>query len=904
MPWLRRLVNVFRSRRVDRDIQREVDFHINERADQLHTEGMPLAQARETARRHFGNTLRIREDSRRINSIGWLELLFQEFRFAMRVFRKSPAFAATAVLTLGLGIGATAAVFSVVDAVLIRPLPYPDPDRLIGIWHSAQFQAVTSRNVRLSSTMYLTYREHNRTFAEFGLWRPGAATVTGAGDPEQVRTIVVTHETLPALGVTPAIGRWFSAADDRYGTNETVMLTDGYWRRRFGGDAGIIGRAVTIDARPREVIGIMPRTFRFPIAGLAGVLNADADVILPQRFEPAQLLPNDVHTYIGIARLKPGVSLEQATVDVARMLPLWIAERGTSSAVLTAARFGPALRRVKEDVVGDVGSVLWVLMGTIGLVLLIACANVANLLLVRAEGRRQELTVRAALGAGWRHIARHLLAESVVLGVAGGALGLGLAYAGLQLLIAIGPVNVPRLSEISIDGRVLAFTLGMSVASAVLFGLIPALKFARPGRNMALGTVSGSRNIGDSPTRQRTQHALVIVQVGLAVVLLVASGLMIRTFLALRNVEPGFAVPSQVQTMRLSISQPEVPDPERVVRMQQDILNGLAGLPSVAAVSFATALPMESEFETSMAVTAEGEPVTQGIPPMRRSKNVAPGFFATLGIRLIAGRDFTWTDVVDRRPVVILSASMARDVWGDPAAAIGKRVRVGRGGPWNEVIGVAGDIHDSGVDQAPPAIVYWRAGIQGALSANGPTFTPRDVTFAIRSSRTGTEAFIRQLAQAIWATNPNLPLARVQTMGEIYDRSMARASFALVMLAIAGVMALTLGMVGVYGVISYAVSRRRREIGVRLALGAARTGILRQFLGQSIRVSAVACLCGVVLSLAVTRVLSGLLYGVSPVDTTTMAGVVVVVLLVATLAAMIPATRAALIQPMRTLREE
>ncbi len=387
-----RLVNVFRSRRIDRDIQREVEFHINERAEQLHAEGMPLAQARETARRHFGNALRIREDTRRVNSIGWMELLLQEFRFAMRVFRKSPAFAATAVLTLGLGIGATAAVFSVVDAVMIRPLPYPDPDQLIGIWHSAQFQAITSRNVRLSSTMYLTYREHNRTFAEFGLWRPGAATVTGAGDPEQVRTIVVTHDTLPALGVRPAFGRWFSEADDTYGTTETVMLTDGYWQRRFGGDAGIIGRVVTIDARPREVIGVMPRTFRF--------LNAEADIILPQRFEPAQLLPNDVHTYIGIARLKPGVSLEQATADVARMLPLWIAERGTNSSVLTAARFGPALRPVKEDVVGDVGPVLWVLMGTIGLVLLIACANVANLLLVRAEGRRQELTVRAALGCG------------------------------------------------------------------------------------------------------------------------------------------------------------------------------------------------------------------------------------------------------------------------------------------------------------------------------------------------------------------------------------------------------------------------------------------------------------------------------------------------------------------------
>ena len=891
-----RLVNVFRSRRIDRDIHREVEFHINERAEQLHAEGMPLGQARDTARRHFGNALRIREDARRVNSIGWMELLLQEFRFAMRVFRKSPAFAATAVLTLGLGIGATAAVFSVVDAVLIRPLPYPDPDRLIGIWHSAQFQAITSRNVRLSSTMYLTYREHNRTFAAFGLWRPGAATVTGAGDPEQVRTIVVTHETLPALGVRPASGRWFSAADDTFGTTETVILTDGYWRRRFGGDAGIIGRVVTIDARPREVIGVMPRTFRF--------LNTEADIILPQRFEPAQLLPNDVHTYIGIARLKPGVSLEQATADVARMLPLWIAERGTNSSVLTGARFGPALRSVKEDVVGDVEQVLWVLMATIGLVLLIACANVANLLLVRAEGRRQELTVRAALGAGWRHIARHLLAESVVLGVVGGALGLALAYAGLQLLIAIGPVNLPRLSEISIDARVLAFTMAVSVVSALVFGLIPALKFARPRRSLALGMISGSRNVGDSPTRQRTQHALVVVQVGLAVVLLVASGLMIRTFLALRNVEPGFAAPSQVQTMRLSISPPEVPDPDRVVRMQQDILNGLAGIPGVTAVSFATALPMESEFENSMAVTAEGEAVMQGIPPMRRSKNVAPGFFATLGIPLIAGRDFTWTDVIDRRLVVVLSASMAREVWGDPVAAVGKRVRVGRAGPWNEVIGVAGDIHDSGVDHAPPAIVYWRAGTQGAISATGPTFIPRDVTFAIRSSRTGTDAFITQIARVIWATNPNLPLARVQTMGEIYDRSMSRASFALVMLAIAGVMALTLGMVGVYGVISYAVSRRRREIGVRLALGAARIGILRQFLGQSVRVTAVACLCGLALSLALTRVMSGLLYGVSPADATTLVGVVAVVMLVATFAAIIPATRAAFIQPMRTLREE
>lgn len=509
--------------------------------------------------------------------------------------------------------------------------------------------------------------------------------------------------------------------------------------------------------------------------------------------------------------------------------------------------------------------------------------------------------MRAALGAGWRHIARHLLAESVVLGVGGGVLGLGLAHAGLQLLITIAPASLPRLSEIAIDGRVLLFTCAVSTASALLFGLVPAIRFARPKRGLALGTVSGGRNIGDIPTRQRAQQVLLVVQVGLAVVLLVASGLMIRTGQALRHIQPGFAAPSQVQTMRLSISQTEIPDPARVVRMQQDILNGLSALPGVASAAFASALPMESEFENNMAMMAEGEQVTDGIPPMRRSKNVTPGYFRTLGIPLIAGHDFTWTDVLERRPVVIVSQNLAQAVWGGPSNAIGKRMRIGRGGPWNEVIGVSGDVYDSGVDQAPPATVYFRAGVAGTAAQ---PFVARDVTFAIRSSRTGTDDLIRQLGQTVWAVNSGVPLARIQTLEDVYNQSMARTSFTLVMLAIAGTMALTLGMVGVYGVISYAVSRRRREIGLRLALGAARTGILRQFLGQSVRVSAVACLCGLALSLVLTQLMAGLLYGVSAKDATTMAGVAAIVLLVATLAAVIPATRAAFIQPMRTLREE
>jgi predicted permease len=895
MSWLRRLTTTFRASRVERDIDREFNFHLAERTDQLRAEGLPLEQARATAQRQLGNALRLREDTYRVRSLGWVERLTQDMRLALRMIRRNPGFALAAVGTLALGIGATTAIFSVVNAVLIRPLPYPDPDRLVGIWHFAQFQAVSSRNVRLSSTMYLSYREHNETFGAFGLWHTGAASVTGLGEPEQARTIVVTHETLPAIGVRPAIGRWFSREDDTPSTTETVILSHGYWQRRFAGDAAVVGRVVTIDSRPREVIGVMPRTFRF--------LNAEADVILPQRFEPAQLMPNDVHMYMGIARLKPGASLEQANTDVARMLPIWIAERGTNGPTLIAARFGPALRLLKEDVVGDVGPVLWLLMGTIGIVLLIACANVANLLLVRAEGRRQELTVRAALGAGWGHITRHLLVESVTLGVIGGALGLGLAYAGLELLVAVGPASLPRLSEISIDVRVLAFTLAVSVASALLFGLVPVVKYAAPKRGLALGAAAGSRTVGESRTRQRSQNALLVVQVGLAVVLLVTSGLMVRTFQALRNVQPGFAAPADVQTLRLSISVAEVPEAERVVRMQKDILDRLAALPDVTSVAFASSLPMESEFENNMAVTAEGQTSAEGIPPMRRSKNVAPGFFTTLQIPFIAGRDFTWADVYDRRPVVIVSQNMAREVWGEAAAAIGKRISIGRIGAWTEIIGVVGDVHDSGVDQAPPATVYWRAGVQGGVGRL-QAFIGRDVTFAIRSARTGTEGLVRQIGQAVWAVNKNLPIARVQTFDDVYSQSMARTSFTLIMLAIAGTMALALGMVGVYGVISYAVSRRRREIGLRLALGAARTAILRQFLGQGVRVSAVACLCGLALSLAVTRLLSRMLYGVSPTDPVTLSSVVALVLGVASLAALVPATRAAFTQPMRTLRED
>jgi predicted permease len=832
-----------------------------------------------------------------MNSIGWIERVAQDLRFAFRMIRRDTGFAVAAIGTLALGIGATTAVFSVVNGVLIRPLPYPQPDALIAVWHSAQFQGVTSNNIPLSSTMYLTYRERNQTFQDFGVWRAGAANVTGIGEPEEVTTLVVTHGTLPAIGVRPALGRWFSPADDTTATPETVILSHGYWQRRFGGDPAVLGRTITIDSRPREVIGAMPRGFSF--------MNSNADVILPQRFDGDQLRPNDVHAYVGIGRLKPGATLAQATADVARMLPIWITEYGTNQQVLTAARFAPALRTLKQDVIGDVGQLLWVLMGTIGIVLLIACANVANLLLVRTDGRQQELSVRAALGGGWLQIARQLLIESLTLGVLGGALGLALAYAGLRLLTTMGPTNLPRLAEVSIDPLVLAFTLAVSLLSGLLFGLIPVAKYAGPKMSAALGDAlhGGGRTVSQSRQRRRSQNALVVVQVALAVVLLVASGLMIRTFQALRHVQPGFARPDQIQMVRISIPETQVPEPERVLQMQHDIAEQLAAIPGVSAAAFATSLPMEMEFKNDQPVTAEDKTYAEGIPPLRRTKSVSPGLFATLGTPLVAGRDFTWTDLHATRQVAVVSANLAREMWGEPSAALGKRIRLGRAGTWNEIIGVVGDVYDSGADQRAPAIVYWRDGVQ-RVPGTSSEYIPRAVTFAIRSNRAGTEDFLKRVSQAVWTVNPSLPLSRVQTLGDVYERSMSRTSFAVVMLAIAGSMALVLGVIGIYGVISYTMSQRRREIGIRLALGAQQGALRRQFVRYGMALTGVGVAIGLGGATALTLLMSSLLFGISPLDPVTYLAVPLILVMAAALASYLPVQRATGLDAVEVLKAE
>ena len=554
MQWPSRIFS--RGRRYD-DLSASIQEHLEEKTEEFVEEGMPRKEAEQRALREFGNVTQIQERSREVWQWRAVESLAADLKFALRRLRKSPGFAATVVVTLAIGIGANTAVFSVLNSVLLKPLPYPEPGQLVSLWLDAPGAAGLtnfSNGLRISSSMYFTFAEHNRTFQSLGVWIPGTANVTGLAKPEEVHTTLVSDGVLQTLGVPPAAGRWLLKTDQEPRGAKAVMLSYGYWQRRFGGDASVVGRNITIDSQPREIVGVMPRGFR--------IVDRDFDVLIPLAFDRNhQILAG--FAYQSVARLKPGVSIQQADADVAHMIPMWMDSfsngPGTNSHFYETWKITPALRSLKQQVIGNIGNVLWVVMATIGLVMLIACTNVANLLLVRADGRQQELAIRSALGAGRARVARELLLESVSLGLLGGVVGIGVADAGLRLLAAIGPANLPRLNEISLDARSLGFTLVVSVLSGFLFGAVPAWKYSRAQGGVVLS--GGVRTASASRTRQRSRNVLVVTQVAMALVLLVSALLMIRTFQALRNVEPGFTDARHLQTMRIFIPDNLVADP-------------------------------------------------------------------------------------------------------------------------------------------------------------------------------------------------------------------------------------------------------------------------------------------------------------------------------------------------------
>ena len=873
--FVHRLRSIFRRSRAEASLQFEIDTHVEQLVKEALAAGMSETEARMMARRHFGSLEKTKEECRDARRVALIDNFMRDSRYALRMIWTRRGFSVPALLTLALGIGANIAIFTVLDAVLIRPLPYAKPERLVGVSNSAVFSGEVVNDWPLSLEMYSAYNDQAQSFADLGVWTPGAAAVTGGGDPEQVPTVAMTHGVLAALGVRPYFGRWFSSADEAPGAQKAAILSYRYWQRRFGGDRRVLGRLVDIDFVPHEVVGVMPRDFEF--------LNVDPDVFVAQTVAAGAPGSRDAD-FFGVARLKPDVSFAQANQDLARVLSI---SGGGSQAwrqALQELRVKPNVHSLKQDVVGDVGPFLKVLMGVLVIVLLLVCANVANLVQVRAQARRDEFAIRTALGAGRGRVAQQLIVESLALAILGGTAGLALASAGLWVLVTHGPA-LPRVTEISLDSTSLLFALACSVLSGILFGFIALVRSGLSDRP------KHTRGATANEEQVQAQNVLVVAQVALALVLMVGAGLLVRSFIALNNVKPGFTHPDQIQTIRLFIPEAQIPDPARAVQMQTDILHELAAIPGVTAAGFATALPLELQYRNGNPVSVEGKTPPGRIPPNRTIKSVSPGLFTALGTRLIAGRDFAWTDMVNPSRVAIISENMARENWGDASVALGRRIRVGTDGPWKVIVGVAEDVHDAGVDQPAPTLVYF----PGAR---------RSVSFALQTSRAGTESLLKELTQKIHAVDSSAPVGKVRTLGDLNKLAMERRSFALVLLAIAAVMAVTLSIIGVYGVLAYAVAQRRKEISIRVAVGAEPRTIKALFLRQGFVLTCLGVIVGLIAARGGSHWMGSLLFQVEPGDPLTYGVAAAVTVTAALAASYLPSRRAASANPIEALRSD
>lgn len=891
--WLRA---VTRRAQLERDLEAELRFHMETCAADLVRAGVAPAQAMRRARIEFGGTERVKEECRQAAGIYWMGALAQDTRHGLRTVGKSPAFSLVAILILALGTGATIAIFSIVNGVVLKPLPYPNAERLLTIDVTPLALDPAARGIAPED--YFVFREQNRTLEDIGIYAETdtdrGVNVTGAEAPERVHALHVTDGVLPVLGIRPMLGRIFSRADDAPGAPLAAIVTYGYWKRRYAGSPSAVGQTIVVDGTARQIIGVLPAHFRF-------FELQDLALILPLQLDRDKVYLGNF-SYFGIGRLKRGQTLEEANSDIARLLPIVLnsfpAPQGIGLDSFKNARIVPSLRPLKQDVIGNVARLLWVLMAGVTLVLLIACANVANLLLVRTEGRQHELAVRTALGAGRRRIAILLACEGAVLAFLGSTLGLGIAWIGLHLIMALAPAGLPRIGEIGIDGAVLLFTAGLAVTTASVSAVIPVFKYA--GVRAAIS--QSSRIVGASRRRHRVRNLLVMAQVALALVLLVCSGLMMRTFRALTRVDAGFALPAGIQTFRIAIPRSDVADDSRVVRVEQQIQDKLAAIPGVSAVAFSSAVPLDGDNMLDNVYAADHSYGPGELPPLRHLVCMSPGYLHTLGTPIVAGRDINWTDVYDKLPVALISENFAREYWRTPAAALGKRIRIFSNDDWREIIGVAGDVHDAGLDRPARTDVYWPA-----LAANfqgEPLRVIRNVAFLVRGAGAGKEALMKQMRAAVWSVDPKLPLASAYTLGYLYSKSLVRTSFSLAVLGIAAAIALLLGAIGLYGVIAYSVLQRTREIGIRIALGSERKDVVKMVLHEGMMLIGIGIAVGLTASCASTRFLASLLFGVNPTDPLTFSAVITLLGAIALIACYLPARRAARIDPIVALRYE
>jgi predicted permease len=875
------------------DVRDELEFHFAMRVDDLVRGGLAEAEARRRAEREFGDVDGVRREleeigrrrERRRERAGRWESLAQDARFAARTLRRSPGFAAAAALTLALGIGASTAMFSVLDGVLLRGLPVRAQDEVVVAWNRAP--ASDSDHLPLTFRELSDFRERSRAFRGVeGVAYQGAheQVLLDAGQPLVVRATWVTGGFLPLLGVVPAHGRVLLPADDAPGAAPTMVISHGLWRRRFGGDPAAVGRALEWNGRRFTVVGVMPRGFEYPhgAEAWAPVLPA-----FPRTLE-AQAHPAEVMVFDLVGRLRPGADARRAAEDLGAFLRAGDPERPPA---LRGMR--PTVTPLAELVVGDARGTVWAAAAAVGLLLLVACVNVANLLLVRGSARARELAVRSALGAGRRRLARQLLVESGVLSLLGGALGVAFAFAAVRVLVAVAPAELPRREMIGVDARVLGFALAATAAAALLAGLLPALLAAAgdPGARLR----GGGRTASGGPGGQALRHGLVVGQVALAIVVVAGAGLLVRSLAALQGVEMGFAA-ERLLVLETSLPPGLVPERPAQVALQEEMLARVAALPGVAAAAALPRPPFSGEGGWTAMYSGEGQaPGTQATNPWVNFEVVGPEYFRTLEIPLLRGRGFAADDREDAPRVAVVSEAVARHTWPgqDP---VGKRVKLGPAdapGEWHTVVGVVGETRYRELTDPQPSLYLPVRQFEG----------PVPMTLAVRT-RSDDAAVVPRIRGALRQAHPELLLAGGGTLRQLMAEPLARPRFGTLLLGSFAAMTLLLAAVGIYGVIAATVRGRTREMGIRLALGARAGEVRGLVLRQGMRLALTGCALGTAGALLGTRALRGMLFGVRPTDPATHLAVTALILATAALACWLPARRAGRVDPAGALRAE
>jgi putative ABC transport system permease protein len=806
--------------------------------------------------------------------------LLQDIRYGARMLWKSPGFTLVAIFTLALGIGANSAIFSVVNTVLLRPLAFRNPETLVRVKGELKKQGVDLEP--LSYPDFVDLKAQSQALEHVAAYTQTTGALTGGSEPERLRGANVSADLFPLLGVEPFIGRAFSPEEDRVGSNAVVVLSHALWQRRFGSDPRVVGQEIMLNGRSTTVVGVMPPDFNFPIQ------SAQRDYWMPLAPSVGERAEQRGSHYLNvIGRLKPGYTLAQAegeTVALSKRLEEQYAETNTG--------FSLAVVSAHEDVVKDVKPALLILLGAVGFVLLIACANVANLLLARAAGRAKEIAIRTALGAGRLRIVRQLLTESVLLSLVGGTLGLLIAVWGVDLLVASSPADIPRVKEIGLDMRVLVFTLLISVVTGIIFGLVPALQSSKLDLNESLK--EGGRGSTEGLRRNRVRSLLVVSEVALSLVLLISAGLLIKSFMRLRDVNPGFN-PNNVLAVNISLPPAKYADEPRQAAFFRDVLERIKATPGVVSAGAVFTLPLSGSNRANTFDIAGRPPANPGEAPEANDRVATPDYFRAMGIPLLKGRVFTERDDADAPPVSIINESFARRFFAgeDP---LGKRIvtdsdRFPQG---SEIIGVVGDVRHKSLDAEGGAELY-RSYLQSP---------ERSMSLVVRTEQADPTSIASSIRSIVQQVDKDQPLSNIQTMDQLLADSVARRRFNMLLLGIFASVALLLAAIGIFGVMNYSVTQRTHEIGIRMALGAQAGDVLRMVVGQGMALAFIGVALGLIASFVITRVMSNLLFGVSATDPVTFAGVSLLLSVIALLACYIPARRATRVEPIIALRYE